>query len=1779
MARVFDVPTYRLQTYHSIINLINLAHAENKRIEVPDLMTFKRRAKVCSASEAFISGMDDDDVEEWNMVNPDKENLDYEGSDEQLEHDRFCYLEGLKTRSPEKHERLVSYGMVIADLLRRFKYTSIYTDFDAAAELARKFMNLEIKPTAATEMHHMWNKSSEFAKWVATAGLASCQVGMDQIKCLDAMAIPVEYYNEHRLRAKYASEVWEKARLNLITGDVRRAHSELLDGDVSSEDFRVKKSYVAKHMGIKYIYKISIFAIFICKSDMYILDYAHLDQVRAVIRSWYGMEEYVAMYRPSSNEDSPRFSNAYRYLFSWMCKHMQAPNDVERLAKYMKTCLARLQNDFHNHSEKLETGSASRSENLKIEADELMQLPESWYDALLRSGANWREMNNLAYLFHLIPAPDAEVGRIFDRVTNQMNNANKENPQEFKQFMNYVKANDVMKFTVKSRGSIKLTTVPGYTYEDKDWYKSCKKGSFTLPPVGEWGMSWIENKVQVPVLMPHWYTSCGDVTRVPPDKSRYSKQSKKIKGNMYMSNELLYVLKNAPYIDGNITPEQLLERAQRGDYNYDKIADTAIKSENTKYGEKMRETYSGDAITREYMTEADHCAIPIAADYKGATSRKSNLQVLEIFDKMCEYTVSKALAVIVSTDISGWSPSASRKAWLEHHQYRINMTNIGQILDINKIIDGIDAGLHKRGFLRLKPLTDGLFQGWTGTLDTLLNILTCLYAVRVGKNRGYLPPEAKADTAGLIDDAVQGVEFPSWMTHEQAQLAANQHLNTTQTVWSWISAEVSMVKTIYSTIKFIFLNRFHCEGSEVLADMKTFAKVDRDYTRRLSTLNQQVDTVMGGYRAASEKGSDPLLCYFCGLKRSFEMICMTNKHILHAQQLPMIVAAFAPRTLNGFGFNHFTAFITKERVDNLTMFIGVIARFAKMLSNASAQHMMFKCFASFIHQELAYPGPIGVLNDPWNVRAKTYTNHEMKVYRILRKRMQEKCTSKVLMETFKLASKSDIGSVWDAFLKSYEIDAHVLGALAATMPETIIQGMIEKAHKADLLLSLFQFRMRSSLIYMLREGNYNQIERTIRVMNQQDMPPVEVTPYNYIRIAHSLRESYFKKSGYSIINNTIADPATMLARQNGPVSSGITVHINKIRSNCSDMTGNHNYLNIFDGVPERIGRRGFVTKGIFDFIPEATRGMSQIQKCVHKASQIVAHIGNTCNIEETPFLAIDVWRVVCACWGVATVTEYKLPMFYITPDTKWARIDPSSFNKSHPIACYPNAHNSVVVSAAGMARVYDIQKTSSNLASVITAAKVAGLMVLAKNPNDNNELHYAVLEDAILPFGIVTKHTVANTINRDIIVDELEGKMDDVDNSFSKAFKDAMVNYEDLTPGDDDSGEGSKIVKIVYASSSILQKDTLSSEVREQLRAYYQLDNLCDIDLARGYKSSKKQTKRAKKQDDNADERIPMKRRSPGNRYKSYLTYMSPDQAGIQVLADLVADNVPSFVDDKVLMLKWREMRVGVPKYLTKWKEYIENAIAALHSIEGYISISLDTIKQDLGLQTYHQQLFISTKTSSIISDFDKLEVFCVMYFFNLGKFKTPNQYTNNSRVYPNMMEKQWRTASKVAGFRMVKAHGQDAFTEKMKEALYMSAAKLYMRNNFTSFLSNVYNDSLLATFGTGCECDERQFQTDEGINAAIDEYIGCGDERDEAFNVNEISTTIRNIREDYKAYIQSREGAYIWATGGDIKKMRLDVDLSGFQDLSSMADMGASLMEVEEVVSLYIKYKICFLE
>jgi hypothetical protein len=568
--------------------------------------------------------------------------------------------------------------------------------------------------------------------------------------------------------------------------------------------------------------------------------------------------------------------------------------------------------------------------------------------------------------------------------------------------MDYCKALDFCKVLIRVRDINKIghRCREGYDPTCKKWYKDCCRGNLVLPPDEEMGCVWLEGHFPYNDCIHTWFYEAADVTHVSSRLSDYEDLLSIRSIERVQHNELLYALKYAPNLSVNWTTHEVMSALEHGYDSWDRMAVMAAKSENTKPKEKVRETWSADDITRELTTMYDRQGIPLSSYYKGVTARKSDVEVNSLFNRVCEVTdpENPRIAFTLSDDISGWSPQGDRDSWAEHHDYVVRTTKAPSSLSMKKLWRGIHACVSKRGLVAKHKLEKGLFQGWTATLDSLMNVRISLFCVRKAKRAGYLFKNEAATTAGLIDDAVQAVELSKNATLEHAQQAADDHYETTKQVWRDLAAELDEINTIYSSTKFIYLNRFFCEGSEVLTPMKVFARADREMKRRFSSIFDQCDTVLGSFRSASEKGACPIASYISAVSRCLTLLVQTSAAIEYECSIKVINSVFAPRSLGGWGIPHICSWLTQETPDSLVAYINTISSFYEIARDELLKRKISVALESTLCQNLANVDAMELLTNPRAVHAVGVVNATASVLAKFKEGMISKCESKIFRD-------------------------------------------------------------------------------------------------------------------------------------------------------------------------------------------------------------------------------------------------------------------------------------------------------------------------------------------------------------------------------------------------------------------------------------------------------------------------------------------------------------------------------------------------------------------------------------------------------------------------------------------------------------------------------------------------------------------------------------------------------------------------------------------------------------
>ena len=142
----------------------------------------------------------------------------------------------------------------------------------------------------------------------------------------------------------------------------------------------------------------------------------------------------------------------------------------------------------------------------------------------------------------------------------------------------------------------------------------------------------------------------------------------------------------------------------------DNIADVATKAESTKDAE----------TSRDFKSKMDSSG-PLLTNYlnnvaMGASKEDMDLAFRTFISKSSEV----GSCLFKSIDVKGWSPGASRKFFLKHHDTVMGYTQAEHNISFEKVWEGLRFVYRWDGLNIDMEIDNGMVQGWTGRYDCIL---------------------------------------------------------------------------------------------------------------------------------------------------------------------------------------------------------------------------------------------------------------------------------------------------------------------------------------------------------------------------------------------------------------------------------------------------------------------------------------------------------------------------------------------------------------------------------------------------------------------------------------------------------------------------------------------------------------------------------------------------------------------------------------------------------------------------------------------------------------------------------------------------------------------------------------------------------------------------------------------------------------------------------------------------------------------------------------------------
>nr|AXA52552.1 putative RdRp-complex [Linepithema humile qinvirus-like virus 1] len=1493
----------------------------------------------------------------------------------------------------------------------------------------------------------------------------------------------------------------ELVSLKSMTPDCLEAHDELSDGscDIDIEKFNVKSTKAAKTLGVQELYSMMGLYIFVYQNQILMLDYSSLDQVHCVSKMWEGFYCYAHNYSLVGMGNSPKEISpiVVDSCASWMVSSLEATDFTDKLASSMKQSLALLQNDMHSEAESLEVHLNVKSQKLKELMKEVLPLPQYWHEFLSSLFITQSVQLDLANMFYALPAPDCNLKLLFERASVYMQNANKANCWDFLEFMNYCMAVDLCKAVTLYKTDVTYETEPNYDIKEQSWYKSCLKGKLILPPDDEMGKAWISNFFPFNNTLPQWYWEAADVTHVLADNAPYEDLHKFSQLSSSSHNELLYAIDCAPQLSYKWDPVEVLSMLGSGQDKWNRMAVMAVKCENTKPGPKCSETWSADDVTSELTTCYDSAAIPMAAMYQGVTASKSDMAVQTMFDRICAMTSkdNPSKVIMMSNDVSGWSPLGDRDSWAQHHDYLISMTKAPSNLKLKDIWKGMGAYVAKSGLMASTSLTKGLFQGWTGTCDSMFNVHISLYCVSKAKSAGWLLSSEAANTAGLMDDAVQAVELDPSSSIEHQQRAADSHFATTAETWKSLGAELDVVKTIYSSSKFMYLNRFFCEGSEVLTPMKIFASADKEFNSSFAPVFSQMDTVLGSYRAAVEKGSCPMTGYYFAMSSCLQLAAYSNYMVTQRDICNMVNAVFAPSGLGGWGMPHFTAWLTQEAQDSLSMYTSVMTSVIEVVNEPVVKESFNSLLMGTLNQEMELVGMQALLSNPLGVQVAGLVHPEQQVSSSLKHGMLKKCKSTVFSDALEAGETPEVLEALSKVVSCASWDAAILELLGQCLPSTCSSALVDSAYKNELVTQLFPFSISAELSSIIRSGSAMSVD--FLLSKQFGSFDVEASSSMAYDLALECSSSFYQSNEIEVSNHTIPDYGTCLASQFPGVNPGLVVKSKWPKHSCE--TDKLYTSNMYDGITVSDKSRTPSSMSAYTFTGESYSYMTPVQSCICKAAVVSAYLTSQ-NAHGKLF-----WDIVTAVWGAEGEVTPPMVTTVIKPDTSTKSLSASKSHLTHAMSAFSNVHDCVEVIADPMGAYLNAKSTHVDYMSMVTAASFVGLMNLAISNGDEqlDDLFFGFLEGS-MPLTEDDKLTV-------FMPQELNDYMGQLTSVTNKnLFKQVLDSMVDVQYSSD---EGEEYMCIGFSSEHM---GTLKTGQEVSIAAGY-LSNMISCGMVATAATSKSTSMVSLAGDEVMS--------SPTLRADTSMSQLSSNvptsQAVICLAMETVKDLCPGGVRMNMAQAPWQKVPEEFQQTFPNWTDYWSNVSNMMKSYTTVLD--QQACKALLGHVPNHILMHLVMLDGR--SNSSALLVVSYLYLAAYGSLRCPESYTLTSALGMAHASSCWNLAASVSQETSSKWQVSYSSDSDLMGSVYhsmsMAAQNFYNKLQVLSAIPIGMSNHMLSYYG-GSEFDIPEIDgsflglppNDNGYwydvrDSMLDQLHGVG------FNLNYLCSELDNIAND----------------------------------------------------------------
>nr|QGA70919.1 RNA-dependent RNA polymerase [Nackenback virus] len=1262
MARVFDVPRYTNQSLRSLRAYASLS-ADDLNPRLAQKLRIPNSGQACMS---LYSGFVFDLRYIYELTGED--------IPEELKQDEFTYAL-INGKSP-------TMTNTVSDCLCSFlnvhceDVTRVIHDSDA---IYRICFNIWTGAWNNQSKRHInWFQASKAASGMAMLGAVSDKINsVGAIKYHGGESLFKRAYDhdENLGKAFVCSEAFRLA----FDSKVGRIHiknvcDNLEDLDVSK--FEITYGHLKESFPSKRFFRIFNLAFIVDGQTLYILDNSSLNEIHDTLRTPFGFLSYAIGYQPAVHRRNKKAIEFFTKCHNYTIRAMKARFDNNRrcdsLAKQMKESYAVLLAKVGSK----EAEGLNQVSQIKASANQTCEGEDPFYEILLEGDPTIAV--DIGTYWNVLPAPDADPELMNDRLKRVMNCKRTCDELFWKRFMDYSKSVLTAHIICKKKDSFELRDweFPDEIDDPRDlpWVINCARGVLDYPPVGQRGNVYVKGVLEWHRKLENWHFAAQDVTHVFADLSKYETVRTIQTMSRSDGSELSYAMTRGPYLSDKYKPSDVREGMEKGKLPGDRVLVLAAKRENTKFGEKVRETASGDDVLREALSELDYNAQQVAASVHGVALRMGRMG----FEKRMERMKTKAEngQAYISLDVSGWSPNMNRKNQMEFIDMLMSFYNIPEAMRVSGWFKDIHVVNSRRGYHNVWDMLDGSVQGFFGGCDSIMHNMLAQFCKVVAVESGIIPDDSKVDFMTLIDDLAIKI-----IGCKEDVIPV---LKSFEDTYRKLGFETDLVKTLVSSDHFHFLNRLFGHKGEVVTAAKIFAKSGREYNKRFSSVWSHIDSSLGSVLGSVDRGCSVITGYEWAIMHATKAAVDSNVKVLNDGWSLTHFGAWLPRVFGGWGLPGVISWTTQEGVDPIPDGICRIQRITERMSESLDKQAINEYLSIAVSQKLVKRGKLQAITNPFGIAVLNIPDPDAPGRYVMKKGALRMVKSPDFARLLGTKSSLESEQIIDELTKNCTYPMEIWAAFADTLPMAILEKIISRAEQNEIVVMCVKAEVRHKAINEMRRLN----ERAARhyktiIFGEIDNSLAKLRGSSLVA---ELRKRQLKLDGINATDLHTSPSLEVIA--NTYESSEGCIRAIQPKLNVSEIYGGREAWSLH--------RTYRSTSAIVDQ-SNSLKMHDPVARSIFSLSIVIAAVkaigGN----------GSDLLEAYGAIW-FGDPHAVILPNIAVTA-TDPRRICSRTANLSHSVMAYPNFSGSIKVNASNMINRYENTKRTFDWLSVVTAIR------------------------------------------------------------------------------------------------------------------------------------------------------------------------------------------------------------------------------------------------------------------------------------------------------------------------------------------------------------------------------------------------------------------------------------------------------------------------------------------